>query len=105
MAYYCAINLVMLSGTSTATTCGKSLDGGMTWLPTGEPAYITPIPPREDQDRDRGATAPSVTGSSVTTGRCILPRVWCGQPFLSISKDEGLTWDAVQVAEQRRYRA
>ena len=32
-------------------------------------------------------------------GTVYLPRGWCGQPFLSISKDEGLTWDQVQVAE------
>jgi hypothetical protein len=98
VVYYCAINLVMLSGTSTATTCGRSLDGGMTWLPTGEPAYITPIPPRDDQTEPwcDGAVGHGFVGDD---GTVYLPRVWCGQPFLSISKDEGLTWDAVQVAD------
>ncbi len=97
MVYYCAINLVALSGTSTATTCGRSLDGGMTWLPTGEPAYITPIPPREEQTDTYcdGAVGHGFVGPD---GTVYLPRVWCGQPFVSISKDEGLTWDAVQVA-------
>ena len=98
VVYYCAINLVMLSGTSTATTCGRSLDGGMTWLPTGEPAYLTPIPPRDDQTETYcdGAVGHGFVGDD---GTVFLPRVWCGQAFLSISKDEGFTWDAVQVAD------
>ena len=97
VVYYCAINLVMLSGTSTATTCGRSLDGGVTWLPTGEPAYITPVPPREDQTDPwcDGAVGHGYVGPN---GTVYLPRVLCGQPFVSISHDEGLTWDAVQVA-------
>ncbi len=98
IVYYCAINLVMLAGTSTATTCARSLDGGLTWLHSGEPAYITPIPPREDQDDlwCDGAVGHGFVGED---GTVYLPRVWCGQPFVSISKDEGLTWDAVQVAK------
>lgn len=98
VVYYCAINLVMLAGTSTATTCGRSLDGGLTWLHTGEPAYITPIPPREGQDEPwcDGAVGHGFVGPD---GTVYLPRVWCGEAFVSISRDEGLTWDAVQVAD------
>ncbi|MGH2756500.1 MAG: sialidase family protein [Actinomycetota bacterium] len=97
VVYYCAINLVMLSGTSTATTCARSLDGGLTWLPSGEPAYLTPI--GESQDGlpwCDGAVGHGFVGDD---GTVYLPRGWCGQPFLSISKDEGLTWDQVQVAK------
>lgn len=96
VVYYCAINLVMLSGTSTATTCARSLDGGLTWLPTGEPAYLTPL--GEEQDGlpwCDGAVGHGFVGDD---GTVYLPRGWCGQPFLSISRDEGLTWDQVQVA-------
>ncbi|MGH2755892.1 MAG: sialidase family protein [Actinomycetota bacterium] len=98
VVYFCAINLVALSGTSTATTCGRSLDGGLTWLPTGQPAYLTPVPPRDDQSDPwcDGAVGHGFVGDD---GTVYLPRVWCGQPFVSISKDEGLTWDAVQVAD------
>jgi hypothetical protein len=97
IVYYCAINLVMLADTSTATTCGRSLDGGMTWLPTGEPAYLTPVPPREGQESPwcDGAVGHGFVGED---GTVYLPRVWCGEAFLSISRDEGLTWDQVQVA-------
>jgi hypothetical protein len=98
VVYYCAINLVMLADTSTATTCGRSLDGGLTWLPTGEPAYLTPIPPRDDQESPwcDGAVGHGFVGDD---GTVYLPRVWCGQPFLSFSHDEGLTWEQVQVAD------
>jgi hypothetical protein len=98
MVYYCAINLVALSGTSTATTCSRSLDGGLTWLHSGEPAYITPVPPREGQEEPwcDGAVGHGFVGPD---GTVYLPRVWCGQPFVSISRDEGLTWDQVQVAK------
>lgn len=97
VVYYCAINLVMLSGTSTATTCGRSLDGGLTWLPTGEPAYISPIGGNEEGSEPwcDGAVGHGFVGDD---GTVYLPRVWCGQPFVSISKDEGLTWDQVPVA-------
>jgi hypothetical protein len=98
VVYYCAINLVMLSGTSTATTCGRSLDGGLTWIHTGEPAYLTPLSGAEQDGLPwcDGAVGHGFVGDD---GTVYLPRGWCGQPFLSYSKDEGLTWDQVQVAE------
>jgi hypothetical protein len=97
VVYYCAINLVMLSGTSTATTCGRSLDGGLTWLPSGEPAYLTPIGEGEGGlPWCDGAVGHGFVGPD---GTVYLPRVWCGQPFVSISHDEGLTWDQAQVAK------
>jgi hypothetical protein len=98
VVYYCAINLVALSGTSTATTCSKSLNGGLTWIHTGEPAYLTPVPPRDGQEEPwcDGAVGHGVVGPD---GSVYLPRVWCGQPYVSISRDEGFTWDAVRVAK------
>ncbi|MGH2806635.1 MAG: sialidase family protein [Actinomycetota bacterium] len=97
VVYYCAINLVMLSGTSTATTCARSLDGGLTWIPSGEPAYLSPIGAEQDGlPWCDGAVGHGFVGKD---GTVYLPRGWCGQPFLSFSKDEGLTWDQVQVAE------
>lgn len=98
LVYYCAINLVMLSGTSTATTCSKSLDGGTTWIHTGEPAYLTSLPPREDQT---GTICNGAVGHGYADhlGTLYLPRVWCGQPYVAISRDEGLSWDQVQVAD------
>lgn len=97
VVYYCAINLVMLSGTSTATTCSRSLDGGLTWIHTGEPAYITPLGEEEGSlPWCDGAVGHGFVGPD---GTVYLPRVWCGKPFVSISRDEGLTWEQVQVAK------
>lgn len=97
IVYYCAINLVMLADTSTATTCSKSLDGGLTWIHTGEPAYLTPIPPDDDQE-DPWCDGAVGHGFVDRKGIVYLPRVWCGRPYLSISRDEGLTWEGVKVA-------
>lgn len=97
IVYYCAINLVMLSGTSTATTCARSLDGGLTWLPSGQPAYLTQ--PGQEQDGVPWCDGAVGHGFAGDDGAVYLPRGWCGQPFLSISKDEGLTWSQVQVAD------
>ncbi|MGH2734653.1 MAG: sialidase family protein [Actinomycetota bacterium] len=97
LVYYCAINLVALSGTSTATTCSKSLDGGLTWLHTGEPAFLTPIPP-ESSDRpicDGGIGH----GFVDEKGTVYVPRVWCGRPYLAVSHDEGFSWERLQVAK------
>jgi hypothetical protein len=98
IVYYCAINAVALSGTSTMTTCGRSMDGGMTWLPSGEPAYVTPVPAEGDGGEPwcDGAVGHGFVGDD---GTVYLPRGWCGQPFLSISKDQGFSWDQVQVAD------
>ncbi|MGH2730199.1 MAG: sialidase family protein, partial [Actinomycetota bacterium] len=97
VVYYCAINLVMLSGTSTATTCGRSLDGGLTWIHSGEPAYLTPVGEEEGGlPWCDGAVGHGYVGPD---GTVYLPRVWCGRPFVSISRDEGLTWDQVRVSK------
>lgn len=98
IVYYCAINLVMLSGASTSTTCGKSLDGGLTWIHTGEPAYVTPIPPEDSSEPIcDGAVG---HGFVDRKGTVYLPRVWCERgPYLAISKDEGFSWERVQVAK------
>lgn len=98
VVYFCAINLVMLAGSSTATTCSKSIDGGLTWVPTGEPAFLTPMPPRQDQD---GLICNGAIGHGYVDrdGTVFLPRVWCGEPTLSISRDEGLTWEQITVSD------
>ena len=91
VVYLCAIDL----GASTApaeTSCLKSLDGGVAWVRTGEPAYI--VDPARDKFCD-GATGHGVVD---VEGTVYLPRGWCGQPYLAISRDEGATWDRVQVA-------
>ncbi|HUR62443.1 MAG TPA: sialidase family protein [Candidatus Thermoplasmatota archaeon] len=99
VVYRCAINLVALAGASSSSTCQKSLDGGMTWLHAGEPAFQYPLLPP-------GPPVPSQTcagahGHIVVDARgwLYMPRGYCGQPWLAVSKDEAATWTRMQVAD------
>jgi hypothetical protein len=71
-----------------STVCSKSLNGGLTFSPTGAPAYL-----------EVGCGGLSGHGVVGRDGAVYLPRGFCGQPFLAISHDEGLTWTRVQVAD------
>ena len=80
--------------------CSKSLDGGLTFAPTGSPAFI------DGQNSDPGVRGvPGLCdgvhghGYVAPNGDVLLPRGWCGQPWLAISRDEGATWQRVQVAK------
>lgn len=66
--------------------CSKSLDGGLTFIPTGAAAF-----PPADCDQ---ATGHGFVGRD---GTVYLPRASC-QPELAISRDEGATWTVVQPA-------
>ncbi|MFN2626891.1 MAG: sialidase family protein, partial [Mycobacteriales bacterium] len=95
IVYDCAVNGGTLAGpSSTMTTCDKSLDGGMTFVTTGTPPYVLD-PVRDVESNCDGTTGHGVVGDD---GTVYLPRGFCGQPFLAISKDEGATWQRVQVA-------
>lgn len=100
VVYYCAIDGGALAAFGTMTSCLKSLDGGLTWARTGSPAF------RNDPSQDGGQMGipghcGGATGHGVVDdkGTIYLPRGWCGQPYLAISKDEGRTWERVQVAD------
>ena len=98
VVYLCSIG-GGVSVASTVSWCSKSLDGGMSWVPTGAPAFNDD--PRYTGDfgvpsRCNGANAHGFVGRD---GTVYLPRGWCGQPWLAMSHDEGLTWDRVQVSD------
>ena len=98
VVYLCAIS-GGISAASTFTGCSKSLDGGMTFIPTGSPAFVDD--PRQNGDygipgRCAGMNAHGFAGPD---GTVYVPRGWCGQPWLAISKDEGATWTRVQVSD------
>lgn len=96
VVYDCAINGGALAGTSSAaTSCDKSLDGGRTFLPTGGLAFVADPAKDVPPGTCDGATG---HGFADRRGTVYLPRGWCGQPWLAISKDEGQTWSRVQVA-------
>lgn len=98
VVYLCAIGFGA-SAASAGSWCSKSLDGGMTFVPTGAPAFTDD--PRQSGDFGvpglcNGANAHGFAGPD---GTVYLPRGWCGQPWLAISKDEGATWERVQVSD------
>jgi hypothetical protein len=91
--YRCSINLVMLSGGSTTTTCTKSLDGGLTDSLTGAPPFVTD--PADLPNVCDGAVGHGIVDDH---GTLYLPKGRCPNPWLAVSKDEGNSWTRVQVA-------
>ncbi len=81
-----------------SSSCSKSLDGGITFSPTGTPAFEG-VSAGDDQtgepDLCGGLHGHGVVGPD---GSVYLPREWCGLPMLAISRDEGLTWTQIQVS-------
>lgn len=86
VVYYCFSDLAN-------SACSKSLDGGITFLPTGEPAFAPDVYPD-------GGPCPGWHGHGTADqqGTIYLPKAHCGAPWLAISHDEGITWDRVRVA-------
>ena len=80
-----------------SSSCSKSLNGGLSFNPTGTPAYPGVDPEAGDQGDSfcGGLHAHGYVGDD---GTVYLPKGHCGQPWLAISKDEGATWERVQVA-------
>ncbi|HEX9236799.1 MAG TPA: sialidase family protein [Actinomycetota bacterium] len=98
VVYLCSIG-GGLSVASTMSTCSKSLDGGLLFVPTGEPAFFDNPRYRGDFGLPglcQGATGHGFVGPD---GTVYLPKGYCGQPFVAISRNEGLTWTRVQVAD------
>lgn len=97
IVYYCWNDI----GTSS---CSRSMDGGLSFTITGSPAF-----PGYKEGEDRGGIAgqrvPGFCGGLHghgfvgDDGTVYLPRGWCGEPWLAISKDEGATWKRVRVSK------
>ncbi|MEA2435276.1 MAG: hypothetical protein QOG54_2733 [Actinomycetota bacterium] len=99
IVYYCWNDIA-------TSSCSRSLDGGLTFSPTGTPPFA---------GIDPGAQQPGVDPENPTQqdGRCgglhghghvgldgtvYLPKGHCHQPWLAISRNDGATWEVVQVA-------
>lgn len=87
--YYCYNDF------GTGTSCSKSLDGGISWVPTGTRPFEGVRTSNQNVEDCGGFNGHGVVGDD---GTVYLPKEWCGQPWLGISRDEGATWEQVQVA-------
>lgn len=75
------------------SACSKSLDGGLTFVPTGAPAFLI-----SHEDETACSEGLHGHGHAARDGTLLLPRGYCGQPWLAISRNEGMTWKRIQVA-------
>lgn len=98
VVYLCAIG-GGISAASTVSACSKSLDGGMTFIPTGAPAFYDDPTQTGDFGIPGLCNGANAHGYAGPDGTVYLPRGWCGQPWLAISHDEGATWQRVQVSD------
>ncbi|MDQ3877671.1 MAG: glycoside hydrolase [Actinomycetota bacterium] len=96
--YLCSIS-GGISIASTTSACSKSLDGGQSFVPTGEPAFYDDPTQTGDYDVPGLCNGANGHGFVARDGTVYLPRGWCGQPWLAISHDEGTTWTRVQVSD------
>lgn len=86
VVYYCWNDVA-------SSSCGKSITGGLTWNPTGTPAFAG----LGEEGFCGGLHGHGWVGND---GTVFLPREYCGEPYLAISQDEGATWTTVKVAEK-----
>ncbi len=99
VVYYCAID----TGAALAhlsTGCSKSLDGGASFQRVGGVPYVT------DASRPGGSggingycTGAVGHGTVGPDGAVYLPRGFCDQPFVAVSRDQGETWTRTQVSD------
>lgn len=99
----CAITYVATTVISEASGCQKSLDGGMTWQPPGNPAFLFGY--------DGMPYIPTTCNGAVHhvfvdhRGWTWLGRGWCGSggrndPYVALSKDEGATWTQLRIDDE-----
>ncbi len=95
-------NIVYYCWNDVATSsCGKSLDGGITWRATGEPAFsVSDADGTNGQGDTRHCGGLHGHGVVGEDGTVYLPKEHCTEPWLAISKDEGLTWERVRVSQK-----
>jgi hypothetical protein len=91
LVYYCTGTTPGSSPPLTTPICSKSLDGGLTFTPTGK----LPWPLTGPDDVFGPWTGNPVVGPD---GSLYLPKRFDGQPEIAISRNEGRTWTRRQIA-------
>lgn len=86
VVYYC-FNRVADS------SCGRSIDGGLTFLASGAPAY-------PGVDPETGEICGGLHGHVVTdsSGRVFVPKGQCSIASVAVSEDAATTWQNVKIA-------
>ncbi|CAN5272137.1 hypothetical protein BH23ACT9_BH23ACT9_09450 [soil metagenome] len=84
--YYCFNRVI-------DANCGRSLDGGLTFIPTATPAFL-------GFDPLAGGLCGGLHGHIKVDGdgRLFLPKGHCGRPWVAVSEDGGDTWTRVRVS-------
>ncbi|MFN2525633.1 MAG: sialidase family protein [Actinomycetota bacterium] len=100
VVYLCSIGGGALGGLGTATTCSRSLDGGISFVLTGEAPFVDGMNEEVGHFGVRGHCGGETGHGFVDRrGDVYLARGWCSQPWLAVSRDEGASWRRVQVAD------
>jgi hypothetical protein len=92
LVYYCTGTTLGSSPPLSTPECSKSIDGGLTFAPTGMP----PFPLSGAQDVYGPWAGNPVVGPD---GTLFVPKRYAGRPQLAISRDEGQSWKTVSVAD------
>jgi hypothetical protein len=101
VVYLCGISYGLLTPTSAGTQCTKSLDGGATFVVTGEPAFLAGPGNEAGSFGIPGAcSGASGHGHVAPDGTVLVPKGHCGVPMLAASRDEGLTWTRSVVSDK-----
>ena len=81
-------------------SCGRSLDGGLTWTPTGAPAFPGYEAGNPYNKFGVAGLCGGLHGHAVTDqqGRLYIPKSHCGLPTLAVSEDAGTTWERTVVS-------
>ena len=83
-----------------STSCSKSLDGGLSFHPTGSPAFTGVQPGAGDSGRAGFCGGLAGHGVVDKKGTVYLPKESCLEPWLAISKDEGRTWKNIRISKK-----
>lgn len=91
IVYYCYNGLAY-------SNCTKSIDGGLTFTATGEPAFH---PADVDEDTPGQRDCGGLHGHGVVgdDGTVYLPKEHCNEGWIAISRNEGQTWEHSHVTD------
>jgi hypothetical protein len=92
LVYYCTGTTPGSSPPLSTPECSKSLDGGLTFAPTGTP----PFPLSGAEDVYGPWAGNPVVGPD---GTLYVPKRFAELPQIAISRDEGVSWKTVAVAD------